>query len=270
MKKSYFLMAAAAALFAACAETDFVNEAAVVEGNAPQAIGFETFSNKATRHSTSTALNDYHANFSVFAWEDGSVLMDNYKVLSSDYNYAGQTGKGAQELKYWDNEAVYQFHAVAPFNANVTCTDAGVVTIPAGANATAATENLQANINTTLNTGVFETNTDWLKASAAANYEMSDGTTVPLSFSHMMSKLVVAVKKQGTEKVEITSIKVKGNIYSEATFNGTTWSGTSPVDLSGRVGLLDQVNTPFYVMEYLIVPTDAANLKLDIVYKVND
>ena len=47
MKKQYFMIAAAATLFAACAETDLIDEVSVQE--VPQVIGFETFANKQTR-----------------------------------------------------------------------------------------------------------------------------------------------------------------------------------------------------------------------------
>ena len=81
MKKSYFLMAAAAALFAACAETDFVNEATVQD--APKAIGFETFSNKATRHSTATTMNTYHENFGVYGYNDDAARFSFFLLFLS-------------------------------------------------------------------------------------------------------------------------------------------------------------------------------------------
>ena len=46
------MMAAAATMFAACTQSDFVNE---VSEEAPQAIGFETFVNKSTRAENSSA-----------------------------------------------------------------------------------------------------------------------------------------------------------------------------------------------------------------------
>ena len=260
-------MAAAAAMFAACSETELVN--AVNETEAQKAIGFETFAGKATRHMNSTALNDFHQTFGVYGWEGDVNFMDNYKASyagTTIWNYV-QTG---QELKYWDNDAVYQFHAVAPYNAEVTCNKAGEVTIPAEALATAANQNLQEGIgiHTDLNPSAFTTDTDWLYASEK-NYKMTDGETVGFEFRHMMSKLVVAVQKQGTEDIEITSVTVKGNIYSKATFDGTDWTGNTPVDLAGCTGDVLGENTPNYVMEYLIVPTATANLTFSMQYTVN-
>ena len=258
------MMAAAATMLAACTQTDIVQEV-----NTQQAIGFETFAGKATRHMSSTALNDFHQTFGVYGWENDNNFMLNYKASydgTTIWDYDSETG---QDLKYWDNSAVYQFHAVAPYNANVTCTKAGVVTIPEAANATAATQNLQTGISTSLTESAFSTDTDWLYASEK-DYKMTDGETVGFAFSHMMSKLVVAVQKQGTEAIKITSVTVKGNIYSKATFNGTVWAGNTIVDLAGRTGTVSGENTPNYVMEYLIVPTAAANLTFSMEYTVND
>ena len=256
------MMAAAATMLAACTQTDIVQEV-----NTQQAISFETFAGKATRHMNSTALNDFHQNFGVYGWEDDDNFMPNYKASydeSTIWDYV-QTG---QDLEYWDNDAVYQFHAVAPYNAEVTCTKEGEVTIPAEALATAAKQNLQTGISTTLNASAFTTDTDWLYASEK-NYKMTDGETVGFAFSHMMSKLVVAVQKQGTENIVITSVTVKGNIYSKATFDGTDWTGNTIVDLAGRTGTVSGENTPNYVMEYLIVPTETANLTFSMEYTVN-
>ena len=47
MKKSYLMIAAAATLFAACAETDTFKES--IDDNETVLIGFETFHEKATR-----------------------------------------------------------------------------------------------------------------------------------------------------------------------------------------------------------------------------
>ena len=52
MKKNFFMLAATAALFAACAETELVNEVNV-EGT-QQEIGFSTFAGKTTRAENST------------------------------------------------------------------------------------------------------------------------------------------------------------------------------------------------------------------------
>ena len=77
MKKNYFLLAATTMMFAACAQTDLVNE--VVTEEAPQAIGFEGFAEKATRTTENNEtsytgkLYDHHNDFSVWAYKNTST-----------------------------------------------------------------------------------------------------------------------------------------------------------------------------------------------------
>ena len=74
MKKSYFLMAAAAMMFAACSQSDVLNEVQVQEE--AQAIGFSTYSGKVTRaenNSNSTITSDlysHHDDFKVWGYKN--------------------------------------------------------------------------------------------------------------------------------------------------------------------------------------------------------
>lgn len=260
-------MAAAAAMFAACSETELVN--AVNETEAQKAIGFETFSYKPTRQVSSTALNEYYTNFSVFGWEGSTAIFENTEVsyASSKWDYA------PAYIKYWNAEATYQFYAVAPYNAEVTCTSAGVVTIPNAASATAAKENIQAAFGALNTTEKFTSDKDWLKAERQ-NYKMSDGTTVQFTFTHMLSKLAVAITKTGNEEIEVKSVTItdeSDNLHNAATFNGSVWTGTTQeAALEGVVGTMTSQGTPYYTMEYLIIPTAAASnsLKFNITYRI--
>lgn len=267
MKKSYFLMAAAAAMFAACSETELVN--VVNEAEAQKAIGFETFSYKSTRQVSTTNLNDYHINFSVFGWEGSTAIFENTQVsyASSKWDYAPAA------TKYWNATATYQFFAVAPYNAEVTCTSTGVIGIPAAASATAATENLQKTFGALNTTEKFISDKDWLKA-ARQNYKMSDGTTVQFTFTHMLSKLAVAITKTGNEEIDVKSVTItdeSDNLHNAATFDGSVWTGTAQVAaLEGVVGTMTSPSTPYYTMEYLIIPTAASSnsLKFNITYRI--
>ena len=131
------MLAATAALFAACAETDLVNEVNVVAE--PQAIGFETFANKATRAegdaagtTTTTALEFHHKSFNV--WASKKLTNENYADV-----YGGKTTLGivtydaadatietdwkASPLKFWDKAALnYYFYAAAPTDAEWSLT----------------------------------------------------------------------------------------------------------------------------------------------------
>lgn len=256
-------MAAVATMFAACSETDYVNEATVQD--APQAIGFETFSNKTTRHSDLTTMNNYHTTFGVYGYNvtDG-LFMTNYKVqYDNAWKYDNVEG---QEMKYWDKNQTYNFYAYAPYNASVTINE-GAFTIPGGDYA--ATENLQTTFSTTLNDGYFSSDTDWMLAEAKTNYSYTSGTTVALSFKHMLSKFVVAVKTTGTEDVEISSLSVTGGTYAKGSYDGTAWTASEEKSLTGVVGTVSTQNTAYYSMEYLLIPTATATPKLNITYKVN-
>lgn len=271
MKKSYFLMATAAALFAACAETDFVNEATVQD--APKAIGFETFSNKATRHSILSTMNTYHLSFGVYGYNDvDGLFMENYKVAYADSKWGyngvegGTDGTTVQEMKYWNKKTSYDFYAYAPYDEDVTIT-AGKFTIPEGNYA--AEQNLQQTFSTGLNNGVFTADVDWMLAAPKNDYAHSNGATVPLSFSHMLSKLIVEVKTTGDEDVEIQALSITGNTYKTGSYDGEDWTATNEEVLEGSVGTVTLKNTPYYSMEYLLIPVTTAAPKLTIKYRVN-
>lgn len=271
MKKSYFLMATAAALFAACAETDFVNEATVQD--APQAIGFETFSNKATRHSTLNTMYTYHKNFGVYGYNDvDGLFMENYKVAYADskwgYNgvQGGTDGTTVQEMKYWNKKTSYDFYAYAPYDKDVTIT-AGKFTIPVGDYA--AEENLQQTFSIDRNNDVFTADVDWMLAEPKEDYTHAIAATVPLSFSHMLSKLIVEVQTTGDENVEIQELSITGDTYKTGSYDGEKWTATNNVELVGSLGTVTLKNKAYYSMEYLLIPVTTAAPKLTIKYRVN-
>ena len=115
MKKNFFMLAATAALFAACAETELVNEVNV-ESNS-QEIGFSTYAGKVTRaeNSEETAtdgLGIHHSDFNVWAYKNThtAYVFDNVKV------YLSGTAWKYDGAKYWDKAAnKYEFYAAAPF-----------------------------------------------------------------------------------------------------------------------------------------------------------
>lgn len=132
MKKNYFLLAATTMMFAACAQSDLVNEIAEPQ---QQAISFETFANKQTRAENSSAaysqnLEAHHESFNVWASKKvGSSYVDVYgntvekgEVTTTVTNNV--TTWTASPLKYWDKAAdSYEFYAAAPANDNWTATN---------------------------------------------------------------------------------------------------------------------------------------------------
>ena len=127
MKKNYFMLAATTMMFAACAQTDVVNEIAVEE--TPQAIGFETFANKATRNgeavtpTATTALATHHDAYKVWAYkntQNTTLVFNAEEVKASDNSYS--------VTQYWDKAATnYYFYAAAPAPLATTTTGSGLV-----------------------------------------------------------------------------------------------------------------------------------------------
>ena len=271
MKKNYFMLAAAALMFAACAETDFVNPVPVNEG---EVIGFETFANNSTRALNGTNLEDYTTTFGVWAYKtpDGGSkvnVMNNYEVENtSDWVYAGQGPSSDQVLKYWDKLASYEFYAYAPYHSSDVTIGSGVISIANGEYA--ANENLQTSWSTAINNtenfsgngNATDKSTDWMVATkieraAAANDIVNE------TFYHTMSKLVVILKSE-VEHTSVTSVSV-GNVHGTGSCQiipstsavAATWTASgSAKSISGVCGDFTAADTDHYSMEYLLIPSD--------------
>ena len=117
MKKSYLMIAAAAALFAACAENDTIKDFDTQD----VAIGFEgKYVNKATRAEINEAwfqTTDKH--FGVYGYKGTSfVLFTNEDVSWNGSDWVHTT------VRFWDKNATdYNFYAHAPRAAAHTFTD---------------------------------------------------------------------------------------------------------------------------------------------------
>lgn len=228
MKKNYFMLAAATMMFAACAETDLVNEVNMEE--APKAIEFETFAQKATRAVNSSAttynttLESHHTTFTVWGYKNlsNTKVFDNVGVsYSTTWDYTTPV--------YWDKVATtYDFYAVAPTKTNNFWT---------------------LNVNTENNhtDDYITTNEFEITSHNAATYQVATSPTlsfkdksvedlmiaedkqvtkivgqvitdaVSLNFIHILSRLNVIVQST-IDNVTITGITV-GNIKSKGSFN---------------------------------------------------
>lgn len=279
MKKSYFLMAAAATMFAACSQSDVLNEVQVQDE--AQAIGFSTYSNKATRSIDATNLEDYHETFGVWAFKtyggNETAVMPHYQVnepTSGDtWVYAGV---GSQELKYWDKRASYTFCAYAPYASGVAIDGTSkVISIPNGQYA--ANENLQKTFDETLNTNDFtgvggnvdNASTDWMVADVISRGVKENGLVVE-NFRHTMAKLIVCFKTEDDFAHEITLNSVSvNNVRGTGSYNSATgWTATGAAkSISGATGTIVK-NKTFYSMEYLLIPSnDAPNFSVN--YTIN-
>lgn len=218
MKKNFFMLAATAALFAACAETELVNEVNI-ESNS-QEIGFSTYAGKVTRaENNPTAytwdLEEHHVDFTVFA---GKMIGNNgaegagTQAVYSNENPGTVTCNGgvwtADPLKYWDKTASkYYFYAGAPadekweFAMDVPENDytTGYLTY-AGFKLNG--ENLANGTDTHYNHWAVShavNDIDLMIASPCpvdrAAYNKAAADDVNLQFNHILSRLSIKVKK---------------------------------------------------------------------------
>ncbi|MBO5818135.1 MAG: fimbrillin family protein [Bacteroidales bacterium] len=276
MKKNYFMLAAAALMFAACAETDFVNPVPVNEG---EAIGFETFANNSTRALDGTDLEKYTTTFGVWAYKtptSGSevTVMDNYQVVNttstSNWSYADQGPSSDQVLKYWDKLASYEFFAYAPYHQYAVSIASDVISIADGKYA--ANENLQKTWGPSLNntenfsgTGAAnDKSTDWMVATKIVR-AAKENDIVNETFYHTMSKLVVILKST-VANTAVTSVSV-GKVYGSGKCVITpttsdvaaTWTPSGAVkSILGVTGPITDITKGYYSMEYLLIPSTTA------------
>ena len=224
MKKSYFLMAAAAAMFAACSETEVLN---VAQESAPKAIAFETYAGKATRVENaensgmpcSYALEAHHANFLVWGYKNTATtkVFDNVEVShdGAAWNY---TIDGVTNGVYWDKSASkYEFYAAAPATASFWTLNANTddkaddyfTTTAFSVTAHNATNALDNADPTQSFKGVANA-TDLMIANKEPNTAITG--SVELDFMHILSRLNITVKETvpGPSVVKLVSLTVNG------------------------------------------------------------
>ena len=249
MKKSYLMIAAAAALFEACSSNDTFKEIS----NEKVLIGFETFHEKATRAAVSAGsdLTSANGGFGVFGYnhEDnravsaGSINMtttgtsnvfNNVKVWYEDAST--QTKGFTYDVpKYWNKNKYYTFFAYAPWNATtVTLAEAtgkftrtDVQSLQSTNAATPTTVTVGTNSRDKYTDAVETSAIDYLFAVcvpqqkyAATNQTTYTGyqKTVGFTFSHILSKLNVTVKAKnestghqysGVKDIQVTSLNIE-------------------------------------------------------------
>lgn len=244
MKKNYFMLAATAALFAACAETDLVNEIAVEE--TPQAISFETFANKATRAEEETpsycdneALQD--AGFHVWGykfkgndivWEDDNETTetnekDCYTVFNGvNVTYTADNRWEYTGTQYWDQTSKYKFFAVSPKVTGETSPysiNKGLISISDVQNGTDYLIVRPDNIN-------------------PISGEVKD--PVELIFSHIMSKISFKLKAGINEQIAVTSLSMWDYENGTASFNQkSSYTGHDEWTISSSSEVLENAPT---------------------------
>lgn len=273
MKKNYFMLAAAALMFAACAETDFVNPVPVNEG---EAIGFDTYAQLPTRAATETennqgeytgTLQSIHETFSVWA---NKLVNTTYTAVYTDQtvSWTGDPKAWTPATKaYWDKTASnYYFYAAAPADFNWEYAEksngsTGFLKLTNHElNGTTATEGKTTDKDLLIAAECVVPQTSYLETPA----------TVGLQFIHILSKLNINVKKSSDATIKLNGITVS-NLMTKATFNEGSadannvsgsyarWAndGTTKKDyLSKSVNPLS--STSELVLEGFVIPQNAA------------
>ena len=225
MKKSYLIIAAAAALFAACQKTEEIQE---ISTQGP-VIGFNTYYQKATKAENSDKsytwdLSDHHSAFKVWSYKntnatavfDGEEVRWDATLETPAWTYDNN--------RYWDKVATdYYFYACAPYTNSdnpfkfngvgaVTTQGDGYFTVGSSSSLyTKAGENVSAyaKSSTTPKVASTEMVQSWTKAGAETDVDlmiaeekhMSKTASsliynqpVQLNFIHILSRLNISVK----------------------------------------------------------------------------
>ena len=215
MKKSYFLMAAAAAMFAACSETELVN--VVNEAEAQKEICFENFVAKATRAEYDQKEDVQTGGFRVWGYygDNNAFTTPQTAVYGDDGTAVTYNGSEYQteKLAYWNAEKFYKFYAVAPSTGTYTMTDNvnGYVKIANVASAKASES------------------VDYLVTRGSAVFNGSAKPVVGIDFHHTMAKVTVAVKRTTASNITVKAITMTG--WDNATGVFTQASATTPTTL---------------------------------------
>ena len=194
MKKSYIIIAAAAAMFAACADNDSLKEIKNQEGkNTNSAINFAIGSEKLTR-GDNAAENSNALYTWTFYQHQSDFEVWGYKIVDPTYAVFGATNgagtkvtvtedQGSYEysyatatepLRFWDKTSLnYQFYAASPANANWTFKYTGASTTTYGTGSFETTAALNGvNLQSTTNGGATADLKNTFKSATLA-----DGTT---------------------------------------------------------------------------------------------
>lgn len=286
MKKLYFMMAIAATMFAACSQTEVIDE--VVDNSTPKAIGFTTYAEGQTRAENSSTsygedLYAHHESFSVWG----------YKYVGNTYThvfteqFVNNTGTGwnYNPIRYWDKAATnYGFYAATPvglWTINYATADnlsTGYFTTTSDYTLTGENYN-PSSLGDALATSfkTFSNDKDLMIADASTVGIAGQANPVNFQFIHLLSRLNVTIKAhtdfENKNKIRINSITVN-NLLSTGAFNENKravqekvnrWTTTGATVDYNYTGTSEVETSALYAIQCLVMPQDAAykEIKLD-------
>lgn len=250
MKKSIFLLAAAAAAFASCTQSE------VMEVAENRAIGFNAFVNNNTRAVTevttsganeTTALSSYY----VFGYRGADANSLTNPVYQNESN---------SKTAYWVPSQTYRFAAYADGNGN---------SIP-GATFAADTRTL------TINGYTPDDAKDLVAAvptdDTPTSTDVSSMNAVSLPFVHLLSQVAFEFTTDAADSYTLTiSDVVINNAINTAdcTYNGSgtpTWTGTAVSgiaytyeDFTSGIDIASKANNYMASQSKLVIPQDGTN-----------
>ena len=296
MKKSYLMIAAAAALLAACSDNDTFREITNTEG--PE-ISFSTYAQKATRAENSDttyawSLSDHHLSFRVWGYKntsDVAVFEEDSVGFTTSWSYVNK--------RYWDKAATtYEFYAFAPYNApfdfngvsDIATQKDGYFTITSAYSK--AGENVSPKNSTdpvVVWKNYAETDVDLMIADtcrlSGSALKTAQNGQVTLNFIHILSRLNITVKtvagfdpdEPKDDSIKVSKITIsnmshagtfdetQGSVNANALQAGTIarWSPSSNSSYEYPINYKATLD-PNYVVEALIIPqqvlSDTINL----------
>ena len=298
MKKSYLMIAAAAALFAACSSNDIKND---VKNYAESPINFSTFTTRQTKADNSNQdatwdLEDHSTSFYVWSWkkyEGAWVTPAVFNKTGVNYTTAWNT----EESKYWDKSAdSYYFYAAAPkdakwtLNNNSTADNYGDDYLTYADFTLTGTNLSTSSVTTYQNSFKNVGDVDLMIAEdneiLRTVFNVTNPPAVNEIFDHVLSRLNVTVKRgaqleAGNATVKLVEFAITGvNLNNKGSFtenaasgstlkNGTTarWNGydiaNGPYNLAGAIPTANIEGTALYICQYLIIPQTITSEVLD-------
>ena len=231
MKKSYLMIAAAAALFAACSNNDTFKEVANEEVAIDFANGYIEKTTKAEL--TNDWFKENNNNFGVYGYKGSTRIFDNEEVkwVENDNDWKHTT------KRFWDKaSSAYEFYAYAPYGQTATFSDTdkkfGFTNIVAKPIVNITTDNADLAIATPLTGISYDHCTNKNAAGHGAGH-------VEFIFNHVLSKLSFYIKTNLNVKSDLSGdvqeLKVNAISLDFPTATSASWAQSNASGVSGTV-----------------------------------
>ena len=255
MKKSYLMIAAAAALFAACSSNDTFKEIDTFE----VPISFNQSINKMTRaHISNIDALKTETGFIVYGYKslDDFTTKENPDIFAGKNVYWDNNNSvwKYDGLRFWDKNATYNFYAVAPNNPSDGATY-GIDGTPSSATFGRITITGAHSAKST-SSDDYLIDRDGAKGEQGSAHTGTTNDPVDIDFHHIMTKVQFALKSTLTSgTVTVTSLTMTGWDNGAGNFTQNLSYTGAPGDI-----VCDEWNIPSAVAGNItLVGTGAGN-----------